>query len=402
MRAYERLLRYIQFDTASDENSASCPSTSGQRVLGEALVEEMRSLGVEDARIDQDGYVYGSIPANAPGQDAIGLIAHMDTVNCVPSTPMNARIVENYDGGDIYLNDRGVKIEANLFPRLAACRGQDIIVTDGNTILGADDKAGVAEILTLCERLRDHPERKHGKIAIAFTPDEEIGRGADRFDVEGFGADYAYTVDGGELGGIECENFNAASCRVDVRGVSIHPGSAKDRMKNACLLAMQYNAMLPSAETPAHTEGYEGFYHLDGMRGNEERARLDYIVRDHDRQKFEARKARLLAIAEYLNGVYGAGAFEVSLKDSYYNMKEKLEGRMEIVERARQAMREAGVTPEITPIRGGTDGARLSFMGLLCPNLSTGGMNFHGRLECIPVQAMDKMVDVLENLVRAR
>ncbi len=401
MRAYERLLNYVRFDTASDENATTCPTTTGQLIFGQALVEEMKALGISDARIDQHGYVYGSIPANAENAPAIGLIAHMDTVDAVPASPVNARVVR-YEGGDIPLDEAGqVVMRAADFPQLAEHIGHDLVVTDGRTLLGADDKAGVAEIMTACERLLADPSIPHGKILIGFTPDEEVGQGADLFDVEGFGAEFAYTVDGGPLAEIEYENFNAASASVTVNGFSIHPGTAKDKMKNAILMAMEFNRMLPPAQIPAHTEGYEGFFHLNEIRGTEETATLHYIIRDHDREKFEARKRAMSRIAEYLNDVYGAGSVVLEMKDTYYNMKEKILPHMHIVNRAMDAMRAAGYEPKAVPIRGGTDGARLSFMGLPCPNLPTGGMNCHGRMECADVQEMDAMVDILLRIVRA-
>lgn len=400
MRAYERFLKYIQYDTASDENSPSCPSTEKQLVLARALADEMREMGIADARVDEHGYVYGSIPANCAGQPAIGLIAHMDVVDDAPSLPMNPRIVKNYDGGKITL-DSGDVIDPALFPALEKRRGMDIIVTDGRTILGADDKAGIAEILTACAVILKDPSIRHGKIAIGFTPDEEIGRGADLFDVAGFGADFAYTVDGGDVGGIEYETFNAASGKIVVNGASIHPGSAKNRMKNAALIAMEFNSLLPAAETPAHTEGYEGFYHLDSVCATVERATLKYILRDHSRDAFEARKLAFRRAADFLNAKYGPGTLECAITDSYYNMREVLESRMEIVERARAAFRRVGVEPFTSPVRGGTDGCRLSFMGLPCPNISTGGLNAHGRLELVAIQDMDKMVEMIVELVRA-
>ncbi|MBQ6374964.1 MAG: peptidase T [Clostridia bacterium] len=398
MRAYERLLKYVQYDTASDEHSPDCPSTDKQLVLARALVEEMAQLGVSDARMDGHGYVYGSIPANAEGLPAIGLIAHMDVVDCVPCTPMRPRIVENYDGGPLTL-DSGDILDPAVFPDVRLAAGKHLIVTDGRTILGADDKAGIAEILTACERISGDPGLRHGRICVGFTPDEEIGRGADLFDVPGFGADFAYTVDGGRLGEVAFENFNAASAVLTVNGLSVHPGSAKNRMRNASLIAMEFASMLPPAERPEHTEGYEGFYHLCDMRGIEERAELNYIIRDHDRVRFEDRKKRFLAIADYLNAKYGAGTVSAAVKDSYYNMREKIEGHMGIISRAEDAYRAAGVVPFHEPVRGGTDGARLSYMGLPCPNLATGGMNFHGRFECIAVEDMDTMTDVLVHLL---
>lgn len=398
MRAYERFLNYIQYDTASDANSHTCPSTEKQLVLGRALADEMRAMGIADAHIDEHGYVYGSIPANTEGLPAIGLISHMDVVDCVPSAPMNASIIENYDGGPVTLKS-GLVLDPAVFPEVAGARGKRLIVTDGNTSLGADDKAGVSEIMTACERLFSDPTLKHGKICIGFTPDEEIGRGANLFDVQGFGADFAYTVDGGVVGDINYENFNAAAGMVTVHGRSVHPGNAKNIMVNASVVAMEFASMLPPQERPEHTEGREGFYHLVDMKGQEDLATLQYIIRDHDRAKFESRKARFAAIADYMNGKYGPGTVEVAIRDSYFNMRQIIEGRMDIVQRALDAYRAVGVEPLISPIRGGTDGATLTFKGLPCPNIGTGGMNFHGRFECVAVEDMDKMTDMLVRLV---
>lgn len=402
MKAYERLLQYAAFDTTSDENAPenACPSTEKQKKLAAFLVEEMKRLGVADARMDRWGYVYGSLPANCEGNPpAIGLISHMDTSSSAPGANIRPHIVKQYDGGDIVLNEeKNIVMRAKDFPALAGCVGDDLVVTDGTTLLGADDKAGIAEILTALEALTAG-NRPHGKISVGITPDEEIGRGADRFDVPGFGADFAYTVDGGTLGEIECENFNAASAVVTVTGFNIHPGDAKNRMKNAVLLGMEFNSMLPPWETPAHTEGYEGFYHLSHFTGDEEKAVLRYIVRDHDKEKFEQKKRRLEEITAYCNQKYGEGTFRTELTDSYYNMKEVISKHMDIVHRAEAAMRKAGVEPKLVPIRGGTDGARLSFMGLPCPNLPTGGHNFHGRFEFASVQSMEKMVEVILNIV---
>ncbi len=401
MRAQDRFYRYISFDTASDENSKTCPSTPGQWVLGRALVQEMQEMGISNVRIDEHGYVYGFIPANVEGAPAIGLIAHMDTVDAVPCVPMHARTVR-YEGGDIVLDEAAnIVMRAADYPDLAAHIGHDMIVTDGHTLLGGDDKAGIAEILALCERLLSDPSIPHGKVCIGFTPDEEIGQGADHFDVAGFGADFAYTVDGGPLAEIEYENFNAASATLTVKGLSIHPGTAKNQMKNALLMGIEFNQMLPPAETPAHTEGYEGFYHLNSMRGSEEQAVLHYIVRDHDKEKFENRKETMRRIAEYLNESYGEGSFALELTDSYYNMKEKILPHMHIVDRAMDAMRASGYEPVAVPIRGGTDGARLSYMGLPCPNLSTGTLHAHGRFECVDADEMEAIVDILEKIVRA-
>ena len=398
MRAYERLLRYAQYDTASDERSETCPSTEKQRVLAEALAAEMREMGMTDVHVDENGYVYGCVPATAEKRPVIGLIAHMDTVDCVQVAPVRARIVENYDGGAVRL-ENGDLLDPKVFPDIAKAKGKDLIVTDGNTLLGADDKAGVAEILTACERLLADRTIPHGKVMVGFTPDEEIGRGADRFDIPGFGADFAYTVDGGAVGSIEYENFNAAAGNVVVHGLSVHPGSAKNKMRNASLVAMEFAAMLPPAETPAHTEGFEGFFHLCSMEGTEELAKLEYIIRDHDRAKFASRKAAFERIGRYLNEKYGEGTVEVDVRDSYSNMREVIEPHMHIIRLAERAYREAGIEPFSEAIRGGTDGARLSYMGLPCPNLATGGMNCHGRFECVAIQDMDAMVDVLVRLV---
>ncbi len=400
MRAYERLLKYVQFDTSSDENSPSCPSTERQKILGAALVEEMLAMGVKDARMDESGYVYGSIPATAENLPAIGLIAHMDTVDCVPSSPVRARIVENYCGERLQL-EGGDWLDPADYPELKLRAGKDLIVTDGKTLLGADDKAGIAEIMSACEAILAS-DRPHGKICIAFTPDEEIGRGADKFDVAGFGADFAYTVDGDEVGGIEYENFNAASAELTFHGRSVHPGSAKDRMINAALLAMEFDALLPPQQRPEHTEGYEGFYHLCGMKGDVESAESYYIIRDHDRAGFEARKALVRRAADFLAAKYGDGCVECEVTDSYFNMREALLPHMQVIHRAEAAYRAVGVEPFAQPIRGGTDGARLSFMGLPCPNLATGGMNFHGRFECIAVQDMDRMAEMLLALLTLR
>ncbi len=396
MSVKERFLRYAQVETTSCEASASCPSTPGQWTLARLLVDELAAMGVKDARVDENGYVYGTVPAKGDHPARVGLIAHMDTSDGVMG-PTHPQVIACYDGGPITLQN-GVVIDG--FDFLPSLTGQELIVTDGESVLGADDKAGVAEIMTLVARLTAPDAPEHCTVCVAFTPDEEIGRGADRFDVPGFGADYAYTVDGGALGELEYENFNAASCQVKVRGVNIHPGSAKNQMKNAALMAMEWNGMLPACETPAHTEGYEGFYHLCHMEGDEESATLTYIIRDHDAARFDARKDTVRRITDYMNAKYGEGTVTLTVRDSYRNMKEMLEPHMEIVDKAKEAFLSCGVTPIVSPIRGGTDGARLSYMGLLCPNLSTGGYNFHGRKELIPVPAMEKMVDVLEALVK--
>lgn len=399
MKASERFLQYVLFDTTSCEENPHCPSTANQLTFANRLVEELHTLGVEDARVDENGYVYGSLPANCETDaPALGFISHMDTSPDASGAGVKPHIVKNYDGGDIVLNEKEhIVMSPARYPTLRDYVGQDLIVTDGTTLLGADDKAGIAEIMTLVEEIQ-RDKLPHGKLCFGFTPDEEIGRGADLFDVSGFGAQYAYTVDGGKLGELEYENFNAASATVTVHGLNIHPGDAKNKMKNALLIGIQFQNMLPAAEIPACTEGYEGFQHLNRMSGDEEKTVLHYIIRDHDRQKFEAKKDRFLRIAAFLNAEYGEGTVEVELTDSYYNMKEKIEPYYFLIENAKQAMRKASVEPHIQPIRGGTDGARLSYMGLPCPNLSTGGHNAHGRFEYIPVQSMDAMVHVLRLL----
>jgi len=399
MTVSERFLKYVSFGTNSDDNSETCPSTASQLVLGNYLAGELKSIGLTEVEIDRDGYVYGVIPAT-PGREndpSIGFIAHMDTSNAVKGD-IKPQIV-NYCGGDIQLNEN-VSIKVKDFPYIEKYIGCDIITTDGTTLLGADDKAGIAEIITACEYLIAHPEISHGRIALGITPDEEIGRGANRFDIKRFACDWAYTVDGGELGEIEYENFNAASASITVHGVNIHPGSAKNKMKNASLLAAEFINMMPKAETPAHTEGYEGFYHLCGMEGDETLAKLFYIIRDHSMESFTSRKDFVKNLVDYLNSVYEEGTFESDIKDSYYNMREKITPFMHIIDNAVNAMNAANVEPKIVPIRGGTDGARLSFEGLPCPNLSTGGANFHGVHEFIPVQSMEKMVEVLINLMK--
>ncbi len=396
MTVKEKFLRYVQIETTSEAECEACPSSPNQRVLANMLADELQAMGIANARVDEHGYVYATIPAKGDHPAKVGLIAHMDTSDGVRGATKPV-CIPHYDGKAITLKN-GVVIDGfDFLPTLA---GQELIVTSGDSVLGADDKAGVAEIMALCQRLMSPDAPEHCTVCIGFTPDEEIGRGADRFDVAGFGAEYAYTVDGGALGELEYENFNAAACRITVNGVNIHPGSAKNQMKNALLMGMEWNSLLPPAEIPAHTEGYEGFYHLMHMSGDEEKAVLLYIIRDHDAVKFDARKATVQRITDYLNAKYGAGTFVCEMRDSYRNMKEMLEPCMFIVDKAEAAFRACGVEPIKTPIRGGTDGARLSYMGLPCPNLSTGGYNFHGRKELITVEAMEKMVDVLECIVR--
>ena len=399
----ERFLRYVSFDTQSEESSMSTPSTDRQLDLARALLRELRDMGASNARMDEYGYVYAAIPANRPELEkapALGFIAHMDTAPAMSGRHVKPRIVEAYDGGDIVLNrELGITMRRADFPCLGECVGQDLIVTDGTTLLGADDKAGIAEIMAMAARLLSNPGIPRGPVCIAFTPDEEIGRGADHFDVTGFGA-AAYTVDGGPIGELEYENFNAASGAVSIKGVSIHPGDAKGRMKNAILLGMEFQSLLPAAEAPMYTEGYEGFFHLDHFTGDVENARMEYIIRDHDRERFEGRKRLFQAAASYLNTKYGGGTLEASVKDSYYNMKEQIKPHMYLIEMASEAMKDAGIEPRVVPIRGGTDGARLSYMGLPCPNLSTGGYHYHGKFEYIPAQSMEKMTDVLVGIVK--
>lgn len=405
MKVEERFLKYVTYHTTSDEESATVPSTSNQKIFGEVLVNEMKELGISDVGMDENGYIYGAIPASEGRENdpVIGFIAHMDTAPSMIGENIKPKIIKDYQGGDIVLNkEKNIIMKANEFLHLNQYIGQDIIVTDGTTLLGADDKAGIAEILTFAEYILEHKEFSHGKIAIGFTPDEEIGRGADHFNVQAFGAEYAYTVDGGQIGEIEYENFNAAGAKVKIHGVNIHPGEAKNKMKNSILIGMEFHQMLPFNENPAYTEGYEGFQHLSHFEGDEENSILDYIIRDHDMGKFEQKKTRFIKIAEYLNDKYGEGTIELIIKDSYYNMRKQIEPHMHIVEKAREAMLKAGIEPIVVPIRGGTDGSRLSYMGLPCPNLSTGGHNFHGRYEYIPVQSMEKMVLVLKEIILAK
>ena len=404
MNVTERFLKYVSFHTTSDQASTTTPSTDNQKVLAAELVKEMKEMGIADAQMDQYGYVYGTIEATKGCEDKpyIGLISHMDTSDAISGKDVKARIVKNYDGKDIVLNEeKNIIMRTKEFSHMADYVGQDLIVTDGTTLLGADDKAGIAEILTLAEQLMNNKDIPHGRIRIGFTPDEEIGAGADHFDVERFNADFAYTVDGGKLGELEYENFNAAGAKVIVHGVNIHPGEAKNKMRNAILMGIEFNSMLPANEIPSCTEGYEGFQHISSISGNEEETMLEYIIRDHDKEKFNEKKATFEKVAAYLNEKYGEGTFELSLKDNYFNMKEKIVNHMEIVDRAEASMKKVGVEPIIVPIRGGTDGARLSFMGLPCPNLSTGGHNFHGRYEYIPVQSMEKMVQILQEIIKA-
>lgn len=393
----ERFLRYVSFDTQSDDTSETCPSTAKQKLLGAALAEEMKEMGIADAHMDENGYVYGTVPGD-PALPTIGLIAHMDTSPDASGADIRAKIVE-YRGGDVCLNEKlGIFLREADYPSLKNHRGKHLIVTDGTTLLGADDKAGVAEILTAAETLIRQGGR-HATLKIGFTPDEEIGRGADKFDIQGFGADYAYTADGGPVGGIEYENFNAAGARVVVHGRNIHPGSAKDKMVNSQLIAMEFHSLLPVQQRPEYTEGYEGFFHLTDMRGEVERSELRYIIRDHDMEKFTRKKAIMASAAEFINRKYGAGTLELTVRDSYFNMKKCIEPCMYVVDRAKKAMKAVGMDPVAVPIRGGTDGARLSYEGLPCPNLCTGGENYHGRFEFVPVEDMELCVKMLVKIL---
>lgn len=397
----ERFIKYVKIDTKSDRNSDLCPSTEKQLNLARELVKELQELGLEDISLDENGYVMATLPSNIDKNvPNLGFIAHMDTSPDMTGENVNPQIVKNYDGDEIVLNkERNIILSPKDFPELKNYIGQDLITTDGTTLLGADDKAGVAEIMTAIEYLINNPQIKHGTVKIAFTPDEEIGRGADRFDVEKFDADIAYTVDGGEIGELEYENFNAAYAKIKINGRNVHPGTAKNKMINSILIAMEFNAMLPLNEAPQYTEGYEGFYHLHDIKGDVEETTLEYIIRDHDREKFEKKKERIKGIVKYMNDNIKQGTLELEIEDQYYNMKEKIEPFMYIVEIAERAMKEVGVKPIITPIRGGTDGARLSYMGLPCPNLFTGGHNYHGKFEYIPIESMKKSVEVILKIV---
>ena len=399
MRAYERLLKYVKVDTKSAEGTGKSPSTDCQWDLAKLLVEELKALGLQEVKVSEFGVVTAVLPATAgcEAAPALGFLAHMDTSPAFSGTDVTPVIHENYDGGDVTLPATGAVMKVADFPFLAEMKGQTLITADGSTLLGADDKAGVAEIMTMAERLIAE-KRPHGKICIAFTPDEEVGQGADLFDVPGFGAAYAYTVDGDDVGEISYENFNAAAVNVTVNGFSVHPGSAKNAMRNALNIGIEFHTALPAFERPEHTDGREGFFHLCDMRGDVTKAELEYIVRDHDAVRFAVRKAQLQKIAQDLNEKYGAGTIELSIRDSYYNMLEKIEPHFHLVENARAAIRAAGLAPQETPVRGGTDGATLSYHGLPCPNLGTGGRNFHGPFECITVEKMDQSVEVLLHL----
>lgn len=397
MTLVERFLKYVSFDTQSSEESQTTPSTPKQMVFAEYLKAELESLGLEEISLDENGYLFASLPANTDEElPVVGFIAHMDTSPDMSGANVNPRIVKNYDGNDIVLcAEENIVLSPKQFPELLDHKGEDLIVTDGKTLLGADDKAGIAEIVTAVAYLKEHPEIKHGKIRVGFNPDEEIGLGAHKFDVEKFGCDFAYTMDGGEVGELEFENFNAAGAKVTVKGRNVHPGYAKNKMINSLLVANRFVSMLPEAEIPGHTDGYEGFFHLVGMKGEVEQTIVSYIIRDHDRRKFEERKQRMQRVADFLNAEYGEGTVVVEMKDQYYNMREKIEPVMHIIDIAFRAMQEAGVTPKVKAIRGGTDGAQLSFKGLPCPNIFAGGLNFHGRYEFAPVQSIEKAMNVV-------
>ncbi len=402
MELTERFLKYVSFTTTSDENTGMTPSTPGQMVFANYLVEELKQIGLQDVEVDKNGYVMATLPANVSDKiPTVGFIAHLDTSPDMSGKHVKPEIIKHYDGNDILLNvDKAIVLSTEQFPELLQYKGQDLIVTDGTTLLGADDKAGIAEIVSAMEYLVRHPEMKHGKVRIAFTPDEEIGQGASLFDVKKFGAEWAYTLDGGEIGELEYENFNAASAKVTFHGRNVHPGYANNKMINSMLVAQQFAAMLPQRETPEHTEGYEGFYHLIAMSGEVELSTLTYIIRDHDRNRFESRKTEMQRLVDKINAEFGNGTATIELKDQYYNMKEQIEPVMHVVDLAYKAMEMAEIEPKVKPIRGGTDGAQLSFKGLPCPNLFAGGHNFHGRYEFVPIQSMHKAKEVIINIIK--
>jgi tripeptide aminopeptidase len=397
----ERFIKYCKVDTASDAESDTYPSSSCQIDFGKDVAEEMREMGLKDAEIDEYGYIMATIPSNVDYDvPTIGFIAHMDIISSVPTDNIKPQIFKNYDGNDLVLNDDGYTLSVEEFPVLKEYVGQDIITSDGTTLLGADDKAGMVEILALAEYLLANPEIKHGEIKIGFTPDEEIGQGTKYFDVEKFGADFAYTVDGGAVGSLNYETFNAATAKIKIKGSDIHPGSAKGKMVSAILMAMELNSLLPEAQKPAYTEEYEGFFHLNWVRGNVDKAEMNYIIRDHDRVKFNKKKALMESAVEFMNKKYDGNRVMLDLTDSYKNMREKIEPVMHIVDTAQKAMENLGIEPKITPVRGGTDGARFSYKGLPCPNIFTGGHNAHGKSEFVPVQSMEKAVEVMLEIVK--
>ena len=397
MALVERFLKYVSFDTQSSEETEVTPSTPGQMVFAKYLKEELESLGLEDITLDEHGYLFATLPANIDKPvPTIGFIAHMDTSPDMSGKDVSPRIVQNYDGSDIVLcAEENVVLSPSQFPELLDHKGEDLIVTNGKTLLGADDKAGIAEIVSAIVYLKEHPEIKHGKIRIGFNPDEEIGLGAHKVDVEKFGCDWAYTMDGGEVGELEFENFNAASAKITFKGRNVHPGYAKNKMINSIRVANRFCAMLPAHETPEHTEGYEGFYHLISFNGDVEQTTVAYIIRDHDRARFESRKKKIERFVSEINAEYGEGTATLELRDQYYNMREKIEPLMHIIDTAFAAMEAVGVKPNVKPIRGGTDGAQLSFKGLPCPNIFAGGLNFHGRYEFVPIQNMEKAMKVI-------
>jgi len=401
MNITDRFLKYVSFTTTSDENTNMTPSTPGQMVFAVYLVEELNKIGLEDVNLDKNGYIMATLPANTDKViPTIGFISHMDTSPDMSGRHVKPRIITNYDGENIVLNEeKNIIFDTNKYPEILQYKGQDIIVTDGTTLLGADDKAGIAEIVTAMEYLIAHPEIKHGKIRVGFTPDEEIGQGADHFNVQRFAADWAYTMDGGEIGELEYENFNAAGAKVNIKGTNVHPGYAYHKMINSMRIAQQFIGMLPRHETPEHTEGYEGFYHLTNIEGNVEKTTVSYIIRDHDRVRFESRKKEFEHLVHKINAEFGENTATLEMKDQYYNMREKIEPVMHIIDLAFEAMKQSGVTPDVKPIRGGTDGARLSFEGLPCPNIFAGGHNFHGRFEYLPVQSMEKAMQVIVKIV---
>ena len=395
MEIIERFLNYTKFDTQSQEDSDQVPSTEKQLVFANYLKKELESEGLSEVEMDDKGYIYATLKANVKGDiPTIGFISHYDTSPDCSGANIQARIVNNYDGGDILLSE-GIVSSPKKFPELLKHVGEDLIVTDGHTLLGADDKAGIAEIIQAMCWLKEHPEVKHGKIRIAFNPDEEIGMGAHHFDVEKFGCDWAYTMDGGDVGELEFENFNAASAKIFIKGVSVHPGYAKNKMVNASVLATEFAQLLPADERPETTEGYQGFYHLLGIESHVEQAKLSYIIRDHDRERFEERKRFVLKCAEQMNETYGEGTVTAEVKDQYYNMKEKIDPQMHVIDLVLHAMQDCGVAPKVKPIRGGTDGAQLSFKGLPCPNIFAGGVNFHGPYEFVSIQSMKQAMQVI-------
>jgi tripeptide aminopeptidase len=401
MNITERFLKYVSFTTTSDENTNMTPSTPGQMIFAKFLADELKSIGLQEVELDKNGYVMATLPSNTDKKvPTIGFISHIDTSPDMSGKNVKARIVSNYDGNDILLNsEKEIVFETSKYPEILQYKGQDIVVTDGTTLLGADDKAGVTEIVTAMEYLIAHPEIKHGKVRVGFTPDEEIGQGADHFDVAKFAAEWAYTMDGGEIGELEYENFNAASAKVTFKGINVHPGYARHKMLNSMRVAHQFATMIPRHETPEHTEGYEGFFHLTNMEGTVEKSTLSYIIRDHDRDRFNRRKREFEHLVNKINAEFGDNTATLELRDQYYNMREKIEPVMHIIDLAFEAMNEVGVTPNVKPIRGGTDGSRLSYEGLPCPNIFAGGHNFHGRFEFVPVQSMEKAMQVIVKII---